>query len=67
MHRSRPDKVYADVDLAAVRAARRFFDPVGHCSRPDIFQLREDTRSRHRSSHTPATSRPDGSRTRSQD
>jgi nitrilase len=38
--------LYADVELAAVRAARRFFDPVGHYSRPDIFQLRVDTRSR---------------------
>ena len=38
--------LYAGVDLAAVRAARRFFDPVGHYSRPDIFQLRVDTRSR---------------------
>jgi len=38
--------LYADVDLAAVRAARRLFDPVGHYSRPDIFQLRVDTRSR---------------------
>lgn len=35
--------LYADVDLAVVRAARRFFDPVGHYSRPDIFQLRVDT------------------------
>jgi nitrilase len=38
--------LYAGVDLAAVRAARRFIDPVGHYSRPDIFQLRVDTRSR---------------------
>ena len=38
--------LYAEVDLAAVRAARRFFDPVGHYSRPDIFQLRVDTRAR---------------------
>jgi len=38
--------LYADVDLAAVRAARRFFDPVGHYNRPGIFQLRVDTRSR---------------------
>ena len=29
-----------------MRAARRFFDPVGHYSRPDIFQLRVDTRAR---------------------
>ena len=32
----------AEVDLAAVRAARRFFDPVGHYHRPDIFQLSVD-------------------------
>jgi nitrilase len=36
--------LYAEVDLAAVRAARRFFDPVGHYNRPDIFQLQVDTR-----------------------
>jgi nitrilase len=36
----------ADIDLAAVRAARRYFDPVGHYHRPDIFQLSVDTRSR---------------------
>ena len=34
--------LYAEVDLAAVRAARRFFDPVGHYNRPDIFQLQVD-------------------------
>ena len=38
--------LYADVDLAAVRAARQFFDPVGHYNRPDIFQLSVDTRPR---------------------
>ena len=38
--------LYADVDLAAVRAARRYFDPVGHYHRPDIFQLPVDTRPR---------------------
>jgi nitrilase len=38
--------LYAEVDLAAVRAAHRLFDPVGHYNRPDIFQLRVDTRSR---------------------
>jgi nitrilase len=36
----------ADIDPAAVRAARRYFDPVGHYHRPDIFQLSVDTRSR---------------------
>jgi nitrilase len=38
--------LYADVDLAAVRAARRYFDPVGHYHRPDIFRLQVDTRPR---------------------
>jgi nitrilase len=38
--------LYADVDHAAVRAARRYFDPVGHYHRPDIFQLSVDTRPR---------------------
>jgi nitrilase len=38
--------LFAEIDLAAVHAARRFFDPVGHYSRPDIFQLLVDTRPR---------------------
>jgi nitrilase len=38
--------LFADVDLAAVHAARRYFDPVGHYHRPDIFQLHVDTRPR---------------------
>ncbi len=38
--------LYAEIDRAAVRAARRFFDPVGHYNRPDIFQLLVDTRPR---------------------
>lgn len=36
----------ADIDLAAVHAARRLFDPVGHYNRPDIFRLTVDTRPR---------------------
>ena len=32
----------AEVDLAAVRAARRLFDPAGHYHRPDIFRLSVD-------------------------
>jgi nitrilase len=36
----------ADIELAAVHAARRYFDPVGHYHRPDIFQLTVDTRPR---------------------
>jgi nitrilase len=42
--------LYADIDLAAVRAARRYFDPVGHYHRPDIFQLHVDNRARPPSS-----------------
>ena len=36
----------AEVDLAAVRAARRLFDPTGHYNRPDVFRLSVDTRPR---------------------
>ncbi len=38
--------LFIDIDPAAVRAARRYFDPVGHYHRPDVFQLRVDTRPR---------------------
>jgi nitrilase len=38
--------LYADVDPAAVHAARRFFDPVGHYHRPDVFQLHVDVGAR---------------------
>ncbi|MFN8519230.1 MAG: carbon-nitrogen hydrolase family protein [Chloroflexota bacterium] len=38
--------LYAEVDPAAVRAARRYFDPTGHYTRPDVFRLAVDTRSR---------------------
>jgi nitrilase len=38
--------LYAEIDPAAVRAARRYFDPVGHYHRPDIFQLHVDIRPR---------------------
>lgn len=36
----------ATLDPAAGRVARQQFDPVGHYSRPDVFQLRIDTRPR---------------------
>ena len=36
----------AELDLDAVRAARRMFDPAGHYHRPDIFRLTVDTRPR---------------------
>jgi nitrilase len=38
--------LYADIDRAAVHAARRYFDPVGHYHRPDVFQLHADVRPR---------------------
>ena len=34
--------VYADLDLGVVRRNRLEFDPVGHYSRPDVFQLTVD-------------------------
>jgi nitrilase len=36
----------AEVDLDAVRAARRLFDPTGHYNRPDIFRLSVDIQAR---------------------
>jgi len=36
--------VYAELDLAAARTARRMFDPVGHYARPDVFRLDVDMR-----------------------
>ena len=36
----------AEVDLTAVHAARRYFDPTGHYNRPDVFQLTVDVRPR---------------------
>jgi nitrilase len=40
----REDIVYADLDISAVQAQRRMFDPVGHYARPDVFTLHVDTR-----------------------
>jgi len=36
--------ITAEVDLAMVTKAQYDFDPVGHYSRPDVFQLHVDTR-----------------------
>ena len=43
---ARGDDPHADLDLDAVRAARRLFDPVGHYNRPDVFHLAADLRAR---------------------
>jgi nitrilase len=42
----REEIVYADLDIAAVQAQRRMFDPVGHYARPDVFTLHVDTRAK---------------------
>jgi nitrilase len=36
--------LYATLDLAAARARKRLFDPVGHYNRPDVFRLVVDDR-----------------------
>jgi nitrilase len=41
--RRREETLIADIDLGQVRTARRFFDPVGHYHRPDLFRLTVDT------------------------
>ena len=44
--REREETLVADLDLGAVAAARRVFDPVGHYNRPDVFRLHVDTAAR---------------------
>ena len=36
----------ADIDLATLPRAKYDFDPVGHYARPDIFEVRVDTRAK---------------------
>lgn len=41
-----PGILYAELDVAAARRARREFDPVGHYARPDVFRLSVDDQPR---------------------
>jgi nitrilase len=36
--------VYADIDVVECWRQRQFFDPVGHCSRPDVLTLHVNTK-----------------------
>jgi nitrilase len=44
--RQREETLITDLDIGAVRAARRHLDPVGHYNRPDVFRLHVDTSER---------------------
>ena len=41
--RDQEEILLAELDIAAARRSRQQFDPVGHYSRPDVFQLTVDT------------------------
>ena len=43
----REEILYAEVDVAAARVARREFDPVGHYARPDVLSLSVNTAPQH--------------------
>ncbi len=40
--REREETLIVEIDMGEVHSARRYFDPVGHYSRPDIFKLQVD-------------------------
>jgi nitrilase len=44
--REREETLIADLDIGSVASARRFLDPVGHYSRPDVFRLHVDVGAR---------------------
>ncbi len=46
--------VAADIDLARVREERQNFDPTGHYSRPDVFDVRVDRRRRSAATYVDA-------------
>ncbi len=43
--REKQDILFADIDTKPVGVAKRTLDIVGHCSRPDIFELQVNTKS----------------------
>jgi nitrilase len=51
--------LYADIDYAAILAAKNAADPVGHYSRPDVFRLYFDNSRRSRVVNQPLRPGPD--------